>query len=310
MSLFSQSFFESLLELNTLDPYRDIQLDNILDDIVIRFDEFPLETIHDFFNKVFLTASILRVFENTHRLINFIESDQLHKNHILTLKNKTKQYLTPLINGLEKDLLLAKAKGDKEEITKIQTALMIHHDFLKSKQKVFNLFETAKIFLINNSKKRAIAKHLTPRTRGQMLTKEQIQSYERINIIQKQYRYYDLITEGYQDKLWYSTAIKIYRFCRFINQGAIDDATLKEKVENLFLQIDMKISLNTTRLNDAQCHKIENGIPIWRDGDSQKTISKLLPFYENQFKEQFNILKDTPYSKIIENTDNTLFCMV
>ncbi|WP_442764458.1 hypothetical protein [Sulfurospirillum cavolei] len=310
MNCFSQSFFESLVELNALDPNRDIKLDNILDDIVIRFDEFPLEKIHGFFNSTFITASILRLFENTHKLINAIEADQAHKNHILALKAKTKQYLAPILNGLEKDLLLAKAKGDQEEIIKIQTSLIIYQDFLKSKQKVFNLFETAKIFLLNNSKKRAIATRLIPSTKKQKLAKEQIQFFERICIIQKQYRYYDLITEGYQDKLWYSTAIKIYRLCRFINQGAIDDATLKEKIENLFLQVGMKISLNTTRFNDAKCYNVENGIPIWRDGNSQKTISKLLPFYEKYFKEQFKMLKSTPYSKIIENIDNSLFCMV
>ena len=69
----------------------------------------------------------------------------------------------------------------------------------------------------------------------------------------------------------------------------------------------MKISLNTTRINEAKCHRIEEGVSIWRDGDSQKSVSRLLPFYDDKLKEQFKFLKNTPYAKILENLDNTLY---
>lgn len=305
-----QSFYTAIVELNALDQYRDIKFDPILDDIVIRFDESEEENILKIFNLIFLPNIILHLFKNTHKLIDIIESDQIHKNHILSLKDKTKQHLTPLINGLEKDLLLARAKGDEEEAIKIQTSKSVHNLFLTDKQKVFTLFEDAKIFLLNNQRKRNIARRLVPNTPKQLLAKEKIQLYEQINVMQKHYRYYHLITEDYQNKLWYSTAIKIYKLCKYVNQGAIDDGTLKEKIENLFFQINMKISLNTTRINEAKCHSIEEGVSIWRDGDSQKSVSKLLPFYDDKLKEQFKLLKNTPYAKILENPDNTLFCLI
>lgn len=305
-----QSFYTAIVELNALDQYRDIKFDPILDDIVIRFDESAEENILKIFNLIFLPNIILHLFKNTHKLIDIIESDKIHKNHILSLKDKTKQHLTPLINGLEKDLLLAQAKGDEEEVIKIQISKSIHNLFLTDKQKALTLFEDAKIFLLNNQRKRNIAKRLIPNTQKQLLAKEKIQLYERVNVMQKHYRYYHLITENYQHKLWYSTAIKIYKLCKYVNQGAIDDGTLKEKIENLFFQINMKISLNTTRINEAKCHSIEEGVSIWRDGDSQKSVSKLLPFYDDKLKEQFKLLKNTPYAKILENPDNTLFCLI
>lgn len=306
--LSSQPFYESLLELNALDSSRNMQLDSILDDIVMRFNEFSLEKIHDFFNSTFLIKIILCLFENTYKLINTIESDQAHKNHILTLKDKTKQHLTPILNGLEKDLLLAKAKGDQEEIIKIQTALMIHNKFLESKQDVFEIFDTAKLFLVKNATKRTLAKRIVPSTTEQLKTKNKFLEFERIKAMQDFYRYYDIITDDYQSKLWYSTAIKIYKLCKLLNED-IEDNVLKEKVENLFFQIDIKISLNTTRLNNAKCYCVTDGVAIWRDGDAKKYISKLLPLSVNKYKEQLNSCQNSSYAKKFENSEYLLFCL-
>jgi len=312
--LFSRAFFESLLELNQLDLYRNQENDKYFDTFIVDFDEISYEDMIKLFKSLFLPSVILKLFENAQNLINYIETNKLQKDKILHLKKDSSQYLTPIINKLEQRLFLAQAEGNKAECQKLEFSVKMHQQFLNDPLATMHLFQKAEIFLYRNRKYRYKLERSNILTKKQKQNKQIIDIHEQIYSIGKFYEGYEFFSRTYQKKLWHSTAIKIYKLCKFLNPKLIDNV-LKEKVEYLFSQADMKITLNTTRLNDADLFIILNNIPIWAyksylkkrrlsiDIQTEKALLQIDKEKENLNEES------NPYSKMFENTPISLFLL-
>lgn len=312
--MFSQPFFESLVELNQLDPYRNQDNDKYFDTFIVRYDEIPYDDMYKLFKNLFLPSVVLTLFKNTYSLINYIEANTLQKEKIFKLKKDPLKYLTPIINGLQKRLLLAQAEGNKSECQKLEFAIKIHQQFLKDSLGVLHLFQKAEIFLYRNRKKIHKLEHLTISTEKLKEAKKKVDYYKQISEIGKFYEGYEFFSKTYQKKLWHSTAIKIYKLCKLLTPNLIDNV-LKERIEYLFTQANIQITLNTTRLNKAKLFTIINKIPIWLyETESKKTNLSLeiqnekltLHFQKEKvnFKEENN-----PYPKFFENSPNSLFLL-
>lgn len=312
--MFSQSFFESLLELNQLDPYRNQEYDKHFDQFIIHFDEICYQDRLKLFKALFLPSNILKLFENTYNLIDTIEANILQKDKIFKLKKDPLKYLTPIINGLEKKLILAQAEGDKNNCKKIELSIQTHKQFLNDPLQLLHSFQQAKIFLYQHKQSVNYLYSLTSGTRKQKEAKEIVEKYIQLARIGEFYKGYEFISSTYQHKLWHSVAIKIYKLCKLLNPTLIDNV-LKEKIEYLFLQAEIKLTLNTTRLNKADLFTLLENIPIWSyeadirkrslniDIQNERAILKLE-------QEKNNINETTnPYFKIFENNPLSIFLL-
>ena len=142
---------------------------------------------------------------------------------------------------------------------------------------------------------------------------KKIDWYKQLSAIGKFYEGYEFFSKMYQKRLWHSTAIKIYKLCKLLNPNLIDNV-LKEKVVYLFAQADISITLNTTRLNDADLFIMLNNIPIWayepylnKRRLSIELQSERALLLINKEKQNTNV--ESPYTKLLKNTPLALFLL-
>lgn len=309
--LFTKDFFQVLLEFNEIDEYRDKELDKYLNSAIYECDDLPIDTIEKVFSHVPILKSITQVIQNTQKLINDIEADKSQKAHILKLKKDKQRVLNPLINKLEENLFSAKAIGNKDEMKKLETALMVHKLFLHSPNKAMNSFKAIQFFLISNKKLVSKIRRITPKNKKEKEAKETIERYLQAFEISKFYEGYEIITDEYEDKIWHSCAIKIYKLMKAISK--IEDNVLKEKVEYLFEQFNKTITLNTTRLNKADLFTFLYKQPIWTyENNKQIEIDKeILDKLANEKilkdLEKAQVKETNDYYKVFNNIKNSLF---
>ena len=312
--MFYQSFFQSLLELNQLDPYRNQENEKYFDTFVIHFNEIPYDDMLKLFKSLFLPSVILKLFENTYKLIDYIETNTAQKDKILKLKKDRSDYLMTIIHNLERRCREAQLEGDKAKYEKLVFALKIHQNFLNDPLETLHVFQKAEIFLFRNRKNIQKLEHMDRTIKKLKEAQKKIDWYKQISEIGKFYEGYEFFIETYQKKLWHSVAIKIFKLCKLLNPSLVDNV-LKEKIENLFLQTEIKLSLNTTRLNKTDLFTIINHIPIWAyaadikkrslniDIQNERAILKL-----EQEKKNTNE-KINPYFKIFENSPLSVFLL-
>lgn len=310
--MFQQSFFQSLLELNELDPYRNQENDKYFYTFIGSFDEIPYEDMLKLFKNLFLPSVILKLFDNTYNLINYVEANPLQKDKILKLKKDSLKYLTPIINELQKKLLLAQAEGNKSKYQELVLSIKIHQQFSHDPLTTMSVFQKTEIFLFRNRKNIYKLEHLNISTEKLKEAKKKVDYYKQISEIGKFYEGYEFFSKTYQKKLWHSIAIKIYKLCKLLNPNLIDNI-LKEKIEYLFTQADIQITLNTTRLNKADLFTIINKVPIWSYQTESKKTNLSLEIQNEKLtlhfqKEKVNLKEENnPYPKLFENSPNSLF---
>lgn len=311
--MFSQSFFQSLLELNELDLYRNQENDKYFDTFIGSFDEIPYDDMLKLFKSLFLPATILKLFENTYKLIDYIQTNTVQRDKILKLKKDRLDYLTPIINNLERKCREAQLEGNALKYKKLSLALSVHQNFLNDPIATLHEFQKAEIFLFRNRKNIHKLEYMDKSRKKFKEAQNKIDWYEQVSAIGKFYEGYEFFSKTYQKRLWHSTAIKIYKLCKLLNPNLIDNV-LKEKVVYLFAQADISITLNTTRLNNADLFIMLNNIPIWAyapylnkrrlsiEIQSERAIS-----FINKEKQNTNV--KSPYAKLLENTPLALFLL-
>lgn len=306
------SFFQSLLELNELDPHRNQENDKYFDAFIGNFNEIPYDDMLKLFKSLFLPATILKLFENTYKLIDYIENNTAQRDKILKLKKDRLDYLTPIINTLERKCREAQLEGDLIKYEKLSFALSVHQNFLNDSLVTLQLFQKAEIFLFRNRKNIQKLEYMDKSRKKFKEAQKRIDWYKQLNAIGKFYEGYEFFSKTYQKKLWHSTAIKIYKLCKLLNPNLIDNI-LKEKIEYLFTQADIQITLNTTRLNKADLFTIINKVPIWLYETESKKTNLSLEIQNEKLtlhfqKEKVNLKEESnPYPKLFENSPNSLF---
>lgn len=311
--VFSQSFFQSLLELDELDPYRNQENDKYFDTFIGSFDEIPYDDMLKLFKSLFLPATILNLFENTYKLIDYIENNTAQKDKILKLKKDGSDYLIPIINNLERKCREAQLEGYALKYKKLSFALNVHQNFLHDPLATLQVFQKAEIFLFRNRKNIQKLEYMDKSRKKFKEAQNKIDWYKQLSAIGKFYEGYEFFSKTYQKRLWHSTAIKIYKLCKLLNPSLIDNV-LKEKVVYLFAQVDISITLNTTRLNNADLFIMLNNIPIWAYASYLKKRRLSIEIQNERAislinKEKQNINVDSPYAKLLENTPLALFLL-
>lgn len=311
--MFNLSFFQSLLELNEIDLYRNQENDKYFDTFIGSFDEIPYNDMLKLFKSLFLPATILKLFENTYKLIDYIEINTAQKDKILKLKKDRQDYLTPIINTLERKCREAQLEGNAAKCEKLSFAIKVHQNFLNDPLATLQVFQKAEIFLFRNRKNIHKLEYMDKSRKKFKEAQKKIDWYNQLSVIGKFYEGYEFFSKTYQKRLWHSTAIKIYKLCKLLNPNLIDNV-LKEKVVYLFAQADISITLNTTRLNNADLFIMLNNIPIWAYAPylNKRRLSieiqneRAISFIN---KEKENINMENPYLKMLENTPLALFLL-
>ncbi len=311
--MFNLSFFESLLEFNELDPHRNQENEKYFDAFIGNFDEIPYEDMLKLFKTLYLPSAVLNLFENTYKLIDYIENNTAQRDKILKLKNDRQDYLTPIINNLARKCREAQLEGDAPKYKKLSFAMSVHQNFLNDPIATLHLSQKAEIYLFKNRQKIYKLEREKARNRKQKEAQKRVDLYRQLREIGKFYEGYEFFSKTYQKRLWHSTAIKIYKLCKLLNPSLIDNV-LKEKVVYLFAQADISITLNTTRLNNADLFIMLNSIPIWAYAPylNKRRLSieiqneRAISFIN---KEKENINMGNPYLKMLENTPLALFLL-
>lgn len=303
-------FIELLIEFNNLDNFRDTKLDNILLDMILDFDNFKADKTLETINGFFMPKIIKKLFDNTEILIQYFESNEQHKKRLFDLKNDRTKYLTPIINQLKNELKLLEAKGNTQEEIKIKTAILMHSIFLKSPYNAIKLFNDSKIFLSKNKKQLHIFKLHKTVPKKHRKTEDKLLFHEQVSNISKFYNGFEIMTNGYKKTLWHSTAIKIFKLTKILNPNMVD-TNLKNLILELFATKNIKLSLDTKRLNEAILYTIVEKQPIWIYKGKKESLenttyidkklkehigTKLLTTNNEQEKRYLEILKDTPSS--------------
>lgn len=311
--MFSQSFFQSLLELNELDPYINQENDKYFDTFIGSFNEIPYEDMLKSFKSLFLPSTILNLFKNTYTLIDYIETNTAQRDKILKLKKDRLDYLTPIINTLERKCRESQLEGDALKYKKLSFAMSVHQNFLNDPIATLHLFQKAEIYLFKNRQKIYKLEREKAKNRKQKEAQKRVDLYTQLSAIGKFYEGYEFFSKMYQKRLWHSTAIKIYKLCKLLNPNLIDNV-LKEKVVYLFAQADISIMLNTTRLNNADLFIMLNNMPIWayepylnKRRLSIEIQSERASSLINKEKQNTNV--ELPYANLLENTPLALFLL-